>query len=185
MLRALPVACLLVGCLSVVGGCVGGGAAAVPELGARVRCRIAGRGDVPSITSADHRVFVVLQERDGRRLPVRVFSPKYASSEGLLGAIGVRAASLLQRERPTWSESLHGDPELVHDMLFEGVDLCFEPGSFYVYRHDGETGRFVADPDPEIRLGQLRADGSGYEELTPSLGPAIDYDDDPAGWPAR
>ncbi|MEZ6036248.1 MAG: hypothetical protein R3F29_02125 [Planctomycetota bacterium] len=171
------------GLVTLLAACVGSPSSPA-ELGPRIRCRIVARGPVDSITSAEHRVFVVLVDGSGARKKVRLFSPEYAESEGLCGELGVDGEILFEREGAENHESLTGELTKVHDVVIsDDIGLCFEPGSYYVYRRIEGTKRFAADPDPEIRFGQVRRDGSGYVELTPSVGPEIGYDDDPPGWP--
>ncbi|MCB9877728.1 MAG: hypothetical protein H6835_09025 [Planctomycetes bacterium] len=170
--------------LALLFGACASSAPSPDQLGPRIRCRIVARGPVDSITSAEHRVFLLLVAADGTRRAVRLFSPAYAESEGICGELGVDGEILFEREGAENHESVAGEPTKVHDVVIaDDIGLCFAPGSFYVYRRVEGTKRFAADPDPEIRFGQVRRDGSGYVELTPSLGPEIGYDDDPPGWP--
>jgi hypothetical protein len=153
-------------------------------MGQRIRVRIAGRGQEPSITSAEHRIFLVLRRPDGRTVPMRMHSPQYDESEGLCGSIGVRAESLLDLSESTFAESLHGAAPLVHDLVLPpGHTVVGAPGAFFVCRQVAGTNRFVAEADPEIRLGQITADGSRYVELTPGRGIEVTYETDPPGWP--
>ena len=153
-------------------------------LGQRLRVRIAGRGQEPSITSAEHRIFLLLRAPDGRILPWQEHSPEYEESEGLCGSIGVRLGSVLELPSLTVAESLHGNAPLVHDLVLPpGYTVVDAPGSFFVCRRIAGTTRFVADADPEIRLGQIAADGSRYFELTPGHGVEVTYETAPPGWP--
>jgi hypothetical protein len=167
---------------------IAAGCAAAPpgeeSAGQRLRVRIAGRGQEPSITSAEHRIFVLLRAPDGRILPRREHSPAYDESEGLCGSIGARLESLLELPSLTVAESLHGNEPLVHDLVLPpGYTVVEAPGSFFVCRRIAGTEHFVADADPEIRLGRLAADGSRYVELAPGRDGEVTFETDPPGWP--
>lgn len=172
---------------------IAAGCAAAPpgdeSAGQRLRVRIAGRGQEPSITSAEHRIFVLLRAPDGRILPWREHSPAYDESEGLCGSIGVRLGSLLELPTsgvPSWTlvESRQGNAPLVHDLVLPpGCTIVDAPGSFFVCRRVAGTDRFVVDADPEIRLGRLTADGSRYVELAPGRDGEVTFETDPPGWP--
>lgn len=156
----------------------------VESMGQRIRLRIAGRGQEPSITSAEHRIFLVLRGPGGRTVPMRVHSPQHDESEGLCGSICVRAESILDLPQFTVAESVHGAAPLVHDLVLPpGHDVVGAPGAFFVCRQVAGTNRFVADADPEIWLGQITADDSRYIELTPGRGVEATYETDPPGWP--
>lgn len=156
----------------------------IESLGQRIRLRIAGRGQESSITSAEHRIFLLLRAPDGRALPVRVHSPEYDESEGLCGSIGVRAESVLDLPPVTFAESLHGNTSHVHDLVLpSGHTVVCAPGAFFVCRRVAGTNRFVADGDPEIWLGQITVDGSRYVEVAPGHGVEVTYETDPPGWP--
>lgn len=174
--------------LALLAGC----AAAPPpmprpdELGDRVRIRIVGRNpDVPSITTADCFLSFVALGPDGQRKACRVYAPESAESEGLSLVVGSRIFRVFDREGwPDLGETRHGDPTLGEDLVLPpGVSLCFEPGSCFAYRIVDHGPTMAADLDPEIRIGQLRADGSGYVELQPVAGPDLPRAADPPGWP--
>lgn len=177
MSRAIAVLCL------IAAGCAATPVVTEP-LGQRLRIRIAGRGQEPSITSAEHLLFLVLRTPDGRAVPVRLHSPEYEESEGLCGSIGVRAEYALGLPAVTYAESLHGDARLVHDLvLAPGYGLDFAPGAFFACRRVDATNRFVAETGSEIRVGQITADGSRYIEAASGHGVEATYDTDPPGWP--
>lgn len=159
-------------------------APAPDELADRVRVRIAGR-EIPSITSADYFLFFVVQGDDGRGEPIRVLATHYTSCEGLSLVAGSRVWFAFDQEGwPELGPSRHGPADLCADFaLPPGTRLCFEPGTFFAYRIVDEGPTMVADLDPEISIGQLRADGSGYVELPPSAGPELPRAQDPPGWP--
>lgn len=193
--RTNPLVLLLVA--AVGAGCAAspkdGDAAASPtptrspapaDLADRVRIRIAGR-EIPSITSADYFLFFVVLGEDGRREPIRVLATLYMSSGGLALAAGSQVwFTFDQEDWPELDSSRHGPEDLCEDFgLPPGTRLCFEPGTFFAYRIVDEGPTMVADLDPEIWIGQLRADGSGYVELQPSDGPELPRAQDPPDWP--
>lgn len=156
------------------------------ELGDRVRIRIDGRNrEVPSITTADYFLSFVALGPDGQRKACRVYAPESAESEGLSLSVGSRIFRVFAREGwPDLGETRHGDPALCEDLVLPpGVSLCFEPGTCFAYRIVDHGLTMAADLDPEIRIGQIRADGSGYVELQPGAGPVLPRADDPPNWP--
>lgn len=153
------------------------------ELGNRVRVRIVSRGEVASITTARYRLLVCIRGPEGRVESFGVSAPEYAESEFIGGALAVKFTSVLDLPNLESHESLHGAADLVHDFVLpKGYALDFTPGRFFAYRV-AANGRLVADLAPEIRFGQITADGSRYVELLPTAGPDLGEGDDPPGWP--
>ena len=169
----------------VVAACSSTPPAAEPEVaGQRLRCRIAGRGQEPSITTAAYRIYLVLQGPDGRRETACLHVPPYAESEYVAGYLGVLFEELFALADLLTTESRHGEPTLVHDLVLpRGCSIDLRPGAWFVCRRVGESTRFVAEADAEITLGLLRADGAGYDEPTPAHGVEATFDAAPPGWP--
>ncbi len=169
--------------VALTAACTSPPAPDVGELGSRVRVRIVSRGEIPSITTARYRLLVGIRGPDGRVEGFGVSAPEYAESESIGGALAIKFVSVLELPDLESPESLHGEPELVHDFVLpKGYALDFTPGRFFAYRVIGDD-RLVADLAPEIRIGQITADGSRYLELTPTAGPDLGESDDPPGWP--
>ena len=154
------------------------------ELGNRLRVRIASRGDVPSITTAGYWLLLVLRDPEGRLVSFGDYCPKWSDSESCIGSLGVKAHSLLDLPGSEAAESRHGDRELCHDVILpQGYTLSFAPGHHYAYRDGTGDRAWVADAAPEVRIGQITADGSRYVELTASDGPPLAGDQLPPNWP--
>ncbi|MCA8952859.1 MAG: hypothetical protein KDE27_25340 [Planctomycetes bacterium] len=179
------IACLLG--LGLLAGC-----SSVPprptraDLGDRVRIRIDGRDPAASsITTADYFLFFLVIDVDGGRRPVRANTTLCASSEGI--ALGISTDVFGALDRELWAEideTSRGDHELCEDFVLPpGTMLCFEPGTCFAYRIVDEGPRMVAELAPEVRIGQIRADGSDYVELQPVDGPELPRAADPPGWP--
>jgi hypothetical protein len=130
---------------------------------------------------------LVVRGPDGRTQAFGVAAFEYSESEGIAGELGVKIQDVYGLPPLVFAESLHAeDPALVHDFLLPaGYTLDFAPGHFYAYRVDRPRQRMIADLAPEIRLGQVSADGSRYLELQPSAGPDLVGSEDPPGWPPR
>jgi hypothetical protein len=157
----------------------------IGELGSRVRVRIVSRGEVASITTARYRLLVCIRGPEGRVESFGVSAPRFSESESIGGSLAAKFKSVLDLPNLEFVESLQGAPELVHDFVLpKGYALDFTPGRFFAYRV-AANGRLVADLAPEIRFGQITADGSRYLELAPTAGPDLGEDDDPPGWPPR
>ena len=149
-----------------------------------VRCRIAGRGEEPSITSAAYRIYLVLQGPGGRRESVCLHVPEHAESESVCGQLSVLAEQLCGLPDVPVVESRHGAPALVHDLVLPpGLAIDFRPGAYFVCRRVGATDRFVAEADAEIAFGLLAADGASYDEVAPGTGGEATFEQAPPGWP--
>jgi hypothetical protein len=119
--------------------------------------------------------------RAGRRGRI-VRGRGFAAAVAGVGA--VKIASVLDLPDFAFVESLHGDRELVHDFVLPpGWRLDFAPGRFYAYRVADPDSRMVADLDPEVRFGQVSADGSRYVDLQATAGPDRRGSEFPPGWP--
>ena len=172
------------GAATVLVACAAPAPSVAEELGDRVRVRIVSRGDVPSITTGRYRLLLQVRGPDGFVESFGVNAPEHSDSESVAGQIAVKVASVLRLPKFAFVESLHGDPELVHAFVLpKGFLLDFAPGRFYALRAVGSDGRMVADLEPEIRFGQITADGSRYVELAATVGPDVLGTDDPPGWP--
>ena len=177
ILALVPVAMLLVACAAPSPADAG-------PLGDRVRVRIASRGDVASITTARYWLLLQVRGPGDRVESFGVNAPEHSESEGIGGELAVKIASVLDLPYFAIVESLHGDRELVHDFVLPpGWRLDFAPGRFYAYRVADPDGRMVADLDPEVRFGQISADGSRYVELQATAGPDRRGSEFPPGWP--
>lgn len=176
-----PGSCLLLGLLAACAA-----PPTAPELGDRVRIRIDGRDPaVPSITTADCFLSFLVLGPDGERRPIRAYAPEASESEGLSLIVGHRIHVAIGREGwPDLGETRHGDPRLCEDLVLPpGTSLCFEPGTCFAYRIVDRGPTMRADLAPEIRIGQIRADGTGYVEMETSDGPELERAADPPGWP--
>ena len=168
----------------VLGACAAPPVPRPDELGNRIRVRVAGRGTVPSITTADYFLYFVVRGPDGRRASLRVLASETAESEGTALFLGKKIEVLLDLPRVQVVETLHGDTDCAEDIvLAPGCSLCFEPGSHYAYRIVDRSWRMAADRDPELHVGMITADGTGYVELQPASGPLLQRAQDPPGWP--
>jgi len=154
------------------------------ELGNRIRIRIAGRGKVPSITTADYFLYLMVRGPDGGIAATRLLAPETMESEGLSLILGKRIEALFELPDVELTETLHGDPSCGEDIVLPaGCTLCFAPGSYYAYRIVDRSRIMTADLAPEIQLGVITADGSRYVELQPAAGPALERAKDPPSWP--
>jgi len=176
------------GALLLIGaaGCASATRPSPAELGNRVRVRIVSRGDIPSITTADYRLLLMLRTPDGRLETFGVHAPATSDCESIAGALAVKIRSVFALP-VVFCESLRADdPTLVHDFVLPaGYTLDFTPGRFYAYRVADPSRRKVADLAPEIRIGQITADGGRYLELQPTAGPEVRGSADPPGWPPK
>lgn len=170
--------------LSFLAGCATSTDPTPSQLGTRLRVRIEGR-EIPSITSADYFVFLMIRGPDGRVEGIKTLTPESTASEGLSLMIGTRIESRFSLPDLRLTETIHAaDPSLAEDIVLpEGYTLCFAPGSFYAYRIIDNGQTMAADLAPEIRLGAITADGSRYIEVRPTAGPVIPRATTPPGWP--
>ena len=175
-------------CLAVLvvlfAGCAAGADPAPLALGNRIRVRIEGRGEVPSITTADYFLYLTVRGPDGTRWATRVLAPETAESEGMSLFVGKHIEKKCDLPDVELTETLHGDRSCCEDIvLAPGYTLCFDPGSYYSYRIVDRGQTMIAERQAEIRLGAITADGSRYVEVEGADGPPLERAADPPGWP--
>lgn len=142
------------------------------ELGQRVRVRVDGR-EIDSILTRDCFVFFAVLCPDGTRVPMRIRAPASSGCEGLSLIVANEITMRCSCGDLDLVPAQHGPKDQVADLVLpDGYALDFTPGSYLVYAIAADRTA-TADTGPELRLGQIAADGTRYVELSPASGPKL------------
>lgn len=155
------------------------------QLDNRIRVRVVGR-ESESVLSADHFVFLTVCGPDGTRFGSRSRITIATSSEGIALGLSVNIERSADLADLAFEEVPDSVSKWTTDIVLPtGYTLCFDPGSYYVYRIVDFGKTMAADLNPEVRIGAPSKDGAQYFELQPSAGPLLKVAAMPPGWPLK